>query len=220
MPPDQISMKDGALHIDGYPDAVKLIRLTGKKAKQLAHYAAHRFDLQNSKSHLNNMKPDNPEAVNDALWRSAISTYIKCFTGGAARNTKLRAENIYESVPVKMKAFQHFEHLRNKHFEHDENAYGQAIPCAAINGGGKGFKLEGVIANTLQFVTFDVGNYGNLQLLITEADQWIEAAFKNLADVIAAELERESLEELLGREAASITVPTVGQVGVRRPDDA
>ncbi|WP_243987598.1 hypothetical protein [Methylobacterium sp. E-046] len=213
-------MRDGALHIDGYPDAVKLIRLAGKKAKQLAHYAAHRFDLRNAKLYLDNMKSDNPEAVNDALWRSAITTYIKCFTGGSARSTKLQPEPIYGNDAVKMMAFWHFKHLRNKHLEHDENAYGQAIPCAAINGGGKPFKVEGVFANTLQFGIFDVGNYGNLQLLISEADQWIEAAFDQLADVLTAELEQESLEDLLGREAVSITVPTVGQVGIRRPDDA
>jgi hypothetical protein len=216
----QIGIKDGALHIEGYPDAVKLIRLKGKKAKQLAHYAAHRLDLQNAKSYLDNMNPEHPEPINDALWRSAISTYIKCFTGGSARSTKLFPENIYKNAPVKMQAFQHFKHLRNKHLEHDENAYGQAIPCAIINGGDKEHKVEGVIANTLHFSTFDVGNYGNLQLLIAEADQWIDDAFDKLADAIASELEQESLEDLLGREAAAITIPTVGQVGIRRPDDA
>ena len=217
---EQMSFKDGAFHIEGYPDAVKLIRLKGRKAKQLAHYAAHRSDLQAAKSYLDNMRPDLPEAVNDALWRSAITTYIKCFTGNSVRDTKLRAKTIYKNVSVKMMAYEHFEHLRNKHLEHDENALAQTIPCAAVNGGQKSHKIERVFANTFKFNIYDPGHYGNLQLLISEADQWIASAFEELAQIITAELEQESLDELLGREAVSFTVPTVGQIGIRRPDDA
>lgn len=218
--PEAFTFKDGILHIEGYPDAVKLIRLKGRKAKQLAHYAAHRSDLQDAKSYLDNMRTDLPEAVNDALWRSAISTYIKCFTGGSVRDTKLRAKTIYKNVAIKMMAYEHFDNLRNKHLQHDENAYMQLIPCAAVNGGGKNYKIERVFANTILCQIYDDGHYGNLQLLISEAEQWVAAAFEELARIITAELEQESLEDLLGRDAVSFTVPTVGQVGIRRPDDA
>ena len=220
MQPEQFSFRDGALHIEGHPDAVRLIRLKGAKAKQLAHYAAHRADLQTAKAYLDHMRPGNSEPINDALWRSAISTYIKCFTGGAARTTKLRAKTVYKNDPIKMAGFEYLEHLRNKHLEHDENAYAQAIPCAAINGGGKNYKIERVIANTIHFEIFSEGHYGNLQILIAEAGQWIATAFEELATKITAELEQERLEDLLTREAVSFTVPTVGQVKDRRPDDA
>ena len=55
---------------------------------------------------------------------------------------------------------------------------------------------------------------------ITEANEWLSKTFDDLASIISAELEQEALVDLLSREAVSTTVPTVGQVGVRRPNDA
>jgi hypothetical protein len=44
-----------------------------------------------------------------------------------------------------------FESFRHKHLIHDENAYLQCVVGAAINGGQKDFKVEGVIALTHTF---------------------------------------------------------------------
>ena len=41
---------DGSIHIDGYPDAVRMIELTGPNALRFSHLGLHRSDLAFSKS--------------------------------------------------------------------------------------------------------------------------------------------------------------------------
>jgi hypothetical protein len=41
----ELSKADGGLQIEGFPDAVKVIRLDGPRAKRLADLALHRADL-------------------------------------------------------------------------------------------------------------------------------------------------------------------------------
>ena len=40
-----LSKTDAGLHVDGFPDAIKVLKITGPKAKRLADLALHTNDL-------------------------------------------------------------------------------------------------------------------------------------------------------------------------------
>jgi hypothetical protein len=76
-----ITKAGDVFHIDGFPDAVKVLRITGPKSQRLADLALHRADLDFVLECLvaTSRQPDEGNVVRQALWRSAIVHFIKCF---------------------------------------------------------------------------------------------------------------------------------------------
>jgi len=81
----RISQTDLGLHIEGFPDAVKVIRVDGPHAKRLADLALHESDLEFAADCVEaiNHAPEEPLVLRQALWRAAIVHFMKCFGGGA-----------------------------------------------------------------------------------------------------------------------------------------
>jgi hypothetical protein len=112
--------------------------IEGQQAKRFADLTLHRSDLQFAGSclaELMNVPPDQT-VIREALWRSAIVYFIKCF--GESARFRLSIARIFKPEgPGAMIVFDHFRQLRNKHFIHDENSYAQSIPAAFLNDGTK-----------------------------------------------------------------------------------
>jgi hypothetical protein len=75
-----------SLEVYGLPaDAMKVVEIRGEKAQRLADLALHRADLTFAKECLAAMTeaPDEPAAIKEALWRSAIVHFGKCFGSDA-----------------------------------------------------------------------------------------------------------------------------------------
>ena len=143
----EISVKDGGFHIDGVPDAIKLIKLNGHNARRVADLALHRSDLEFAKeclARINKFLSPSDAVVRDALWSTAICQYIKCFGSSASRG-QLSAEKIFKGDTLGLELHQYFKDLRNKHIIHDENDVAQCWPGAAINNGKKSYKVELII---------------------------------------------------------------------------
>jgi hypothetical protein len=213
----RISETDAGLHIEGFPDAVKVIRVEGWKAKQLADLALHKWDLEFAAECLNNINrvPKEPRVVSQALWRAAVVHFMKCFGRSHARY-QLDARKIFRGNASALAAFAYFEDLRDKHFVHDENSYCQAIPGAILNNGTKPYKIEKVVCLDLVAETLEQDNYSNLYLLIKTTLLWITDKFDAICSALTAELEAESYEDLLAREAIDYKLPTIDEVGKRR----
>ena len=75
-----LSQRDSSLHIEGFPDAVKILDIEGPLAKRLADLALHRSDLEFADGCLDaiNLAPEEPYVIREALWRSAIVHFMKC----------------------------------------------------------------------------------------------------------------------------------------------
>lgn len=119
----QITTTGGGIHIEGFPDAIKLARVEGEKAYKLKDLALHRLDLHFAAQCL---KSINEEAASDfmqdALWRCAIVHYVKCFGEGARK--PLKAGAVYKDHPPEaLDAQEHFWNLRNKHIAHDVSVF-------------------------------------------------------------------------------------------------
>ncbi|WP_025915973.1 hypothetical protein [Herminiimonas sp. CN] len=214
----ELSQQESGLHIEGFPDAVKVIAIEGPRSKRLADLALHRDDLEFADSCLDtiNLSPEEPFVIREALWRSAIVHFMKCFGDSKAR-FQLSSEKILKGVPPEASmAFEYFKHLRNKHFVHDENSYAQSLPGAILNNETKSYKIEKIVCFAAIARTLAQENFGNLKLLIQKSRSWVIAEFDQLCNTLTAELEREPYESLLKKESLTFRAPTNDEIHKNR----
>jgi hypothetical protein len=213
----QISQTADGLHIEGFPDAVKVVAIYGDEAKKLADLALHKADLEFSDSCLdliNKTGADN-HIVREALWRSAIIHFVKCFGTGA--RVKLVAGDIYADEPEEaLMAFDYFENLRDKHVVHDVNSYAQSVPGAIINNGEKDYKIEKIVCLSVFGVTLEQDNFSNLSMLVRKAKEWVIAEYDKLCEEVSASLENEPYSEVAKRESVQFKVPELNEIGKKK----
>jgi hypothetical protein len=203
------------IKVDGLPDAIKVVQVTGKHYRQISHLVLHKSDLEFALGCLAELNNVEKPVVRDALWNSAIVAFIKCFSGNSAR-IRLNETKIYANEPIGKHVFEYFKNLRNKHVVHDENSYTQCVPCAAINGGNKAYKVEKILAMSAHVETLEQPNYANLHLLVTAALAWVTRQFDELCDAVTTELEAEPYDALISRPAASFKMADVRDIHKRR----
>lgn len=205
-----ITKNKDQFHIEGFQNAVKVIKIEGVRAQRLSDLALHKSDLdfaKNCLSAINHVPEYIRWPVQQALWRSAIIHYVKCF-GSSTCRFQLDFKKIYKKEPAEAReAFDYFSNLRNKHFVHDENSYAQSLPGAVLNNKEHRYKIEKIVTvNTLE-ETLTRENYGNLMLLIEKAHFWLVSEYDALCIALANELEQQPYEALLDREAIRYSVP-------------
>ncbi|MFV8595066.1 hypothetical protein ACNRBS_11205 [Ralstonia pseudosolanacearum] len=199
------------VHIEGFPDAVKLIRLTGDKAARVADLALHRHDLDFADSCLMELsKAADSSIVQRALWHAAIVNYIKCFGGGV--RTDLDADLIYGGNALAMEAYRYFRELRNKHIAHDVNAYAQCTPGAVVNKEGHQYKVAKILCTSTFAETIQQDSFDNLHNLIADARKAVEIEFDNLCAELTTELEAKPHAELLASDSVTCGVPTLQEL--------
>ena len=211
------SKTDAGFLLQDFPDAVKVIVVDRKDAKRLADLSLHKADLKFADKCLDaiNQAPVEPFIMREALWRSAVIHYLKCF-GNDAR-FQLVPKKIYKGEsPEALEAFNYFKILRNSHLVHDENSYAQSIPGAVLNSGNKNYKIEKIVCFTAIALTLEQGNYGNLKLLIQNAMTWVTSEFDTLSKRITAVLEKENYDKLLAKDAITYQKPTIKNIPFTR----
>ena len=212
MEPYQVTQTSKSeLHIEGLPDAVKLVSLDEPTARRVGDLALHRSDLNFALGCLETLDklPEDQEVTSTALWRSAIVHYFKCF-GDTGKRFQLDAKAVYKDRPPEaLLAFEFFKGMRNKHIVHDENAYMQSAVGAAINDGTKGFKVEQIVALVHTFDVLNDNNRKNLRLLVQHAIDWTTIQFEECTARIARDLERLTYGELASRPTVQVKVPSV-----------
>jgi hypothetical protein len=215
----KITLVDGAFHIEGFPDAVKVVStsaLSPHLTRQLADLVLHRNDLSFSKQCVEQLRNfDNPPLICEALWRSAIVYYCKCFD----QSGKIRGPLTIKYLPAgnARLCHQYFLDLRNKHLVHDENSYAQTSVGAVIAPSGRDCKVEEVVCTQIIGVILTSENLNNLTALIDEVLGKVESRFDQLVAKIKKELEAESYETLLSQpDMTPYQAPTVAEVSNRR----
>ena len=110
-----VARTKGGLRVDGFPDAVKLIKLDDPKARRISELLLHRHHLEFADRCLEAISkaPVDSPTVREALWRCAIVHFAKCFGSSAAR-FQLSREKIYKNEPPEAKhVFEYFQSLRD-----------------------------------------------------------------------------------------------------------
>jgi hypothetical protein len=213
----EIEKQEHGLHVHGFPDAVKLLKLSNAKAKRLADLALHKHDLDFALQCLDgiNLVAEEPYALRLALWRSAIVHYFKCFGNSAARFS-LDQQVIYTGEPVAIENFESFRLLRNKNIVHDENSYTQCIPGAVLNKAGMEHKIAKILCSSFHAEALGQDSFSNLRLLITHATEWVTHQFDELCNLITADLESLNYEELYKMESVTYSRPTMDDLSRNR----
>jgi hypothetical protein len=217
MEPMKLSGDASDLHIDGYPDGVKVIRLDGQLARRAADLALHQDDLDFSLECLSALEGRELTFSVEprALWHAAIVHFMKCF-GSSRSRFSLQGEEIYRGKTLALEAFRYFRNIRNKHLVHDENSYHQANPGAIINGGGKTYKIEKIVVSQMAAMTLDPATFSNLKLLIEDALVWVRAQFDDVAKRLTDELEQTSHADLLTKEQLRWDAPRLEDIAKPR----
>ena len=142
----ETNLTQTGFHIEGFPDASKVIKVHGPKAQRIADFALHRSDLLIALESLEGINSIAPEmrSVRQSLWRSAIVHCIKCFTDSKSRSG-LDPKKVFKGHSVALEVYEYFRALRNKHVAHDENSYLQCIPGAVLNKPGAEYKVAKIV---------------------------------------------------------------------------
>jgi hypothetical protein len=212
-----VTKTDSGFLIEGFPEAVKVVRIDGRQSKRLADLALHRADLEFAAECLKtiNLVSDKPGVLRQALWRAAIIHYMKCFGHSGAR-FQLSAERIYKGNTPALVAFSYFKELRDRHFVHDENSHAQSVPGAILNRRDKPYKIEKIVCFSVMAETLGQDNYNNLHLLVQTAQTWVVNEFDALCQTLTKELEAKSYDELDSREPITYKAPTIDEIGKNR----
>jgi hypothetical protein len=202
--------------IEAFPDAIKVLRIRGPNGQRLAGLALHRSDLDFAFESLNaiNDVPPEPSVLREALWRSAVVHFVKCFGRSRSRFT-LNPKDVYKGDPGAYAAFEYFRSLRNKHLAHDENSYAQCHPGAVLNKKGKDHKIAKILCPRVIAETLNQENYNNLRVLVTHAREWLMVQFDELCDLVASGLEVKSHAVLSAMDGIAYKAP--GADDVRKP---
>ncbi|MCJ2062614.1 hypothetical protein MKK63_07830 [Methylobacterium sp. J-088] len=201
-------------------EKLRLIRLKGHKARQMSHYGAHQADLRYCYELLMLLPGKPSDLSSDAIWKTAIITYVKCFCGNKARSTKLQEDVIFKGNEDALHVFKYFKNLRNKHLAHDENDYTTCIPSASINYGGKPYKVENIGFIGTTALTLDQTTYNNLLKLVIDTNQWVQEKYNTITKELNDELEGMPLEKLLAHEEVGLSMPDLDRIGLTRESEA
>ena len=202
----------GGIHIEGFPDAVKFIKLDGPKARRLADLSLHASDLRFTVESLEALNVAGiADHVRESLWRSAIFHFIKCFDAGDSRFSLQPAQVFKNTPPATMMNFDHFKDIRNKHLAHDENAYAQSATGALLNNGRKKYKIEKIISTNVYVQTLEQDSYSNFRILIERARTWVSEQYDVICAQLTQELEAMPHEKLLAMPEVSGRVPTLDE---------
>lgn len=209
----EITPTNGEWHIEGFPDAAKVFRLEGQKAKRLADLSLHHGDLHFVLECLNgiNLLADKPNMLRQGLWYSAIVHFMKCF-GGRSSRVSLDPNSVYKGDKDWKEPFQYFKSLRNKHIVHDENSYTQSLPGAILNKREGDHKIAKIICLPTIGNTLDQNAYTGLHQLTTVALEWVDEKFEDLCNLLTLELEAVPYDELLSREAIVYSPPKIEEI--------
>ena len=213
----EIDRTDSGFHISGFPDATKVIKLSGHKAQQISELAAHTDDLQIALASLERINDVAPESslVRQGLWRSAVEHCMKCFSDTKARS-RLSPKEVFKGDSEALEVYEYFRSLRNKHIAHDENAYVQCIPGAVLNRPNAKYKIAKIVCFSAVAETLDQCNYGNLHKMVTETLSHIDARFESLCGNLTAKLEARPYGELAAMEEMTYSKPELEDIGKSR----
>jgi hypothetical protein len=212
-----LTYNGSSFHVEGFPDAIKLLKIPGAKSRCLADLSLHKNDLLFALECLEsiNRTPPEPQLLREVLWEAAIVHFIKCFGDNASRFS-LKANLIYKDVNEALAPYDFFLHLRNKNIVHDENSYTQSLPAAVLNTNGSARKIAKIICLTVDAGTLDQGSYNNLHLLLNHALTWVTIKFDELCNIVTSELEAKCYDELAAMESVAYTVPSANDVHSNR----
>lgn len=204
-------------HLEGFPDAVAYIRVTSQDGELASSLMLHRNDLELALACLEEINKSDGDTLREALWRTAVAQFFKCFQKSEARR-KLDAPDVYGAEPpIALEVFDFFKNLRDKHLLHDENLFAECVTGAVVNPRDQPVKIAKVVSIALLAKTLDQESWNNMHMLVAGALQWTKREYESVCGRITGELEQRRYDELLASEPVTVRKPgNADAVGKRR----
>lgn len=160
-------LDDRTLHIEGYPDAVRVAKLRTPAGERLAALRLHQADLgfcERVAQILASALTTPPNDLSDALWICVLTKFYSCFGASKAR-FHLNPKSIYTKLPDALTAFDYYKNLRDKHIVHDENKYNFSITTIVL---GANDDVQDILHLNLESVALQKEAIQNVYNLINE----------------------------------------------------
>lgn len=200
-----------------FPDAKKLIKISGIKSQELAAMTLHKLDLDNSLECLLFLEKQKSNSFEEMVfWKMSIIYFMRCFGKNNARKSKLNIKDILIDDNDGIEVFKYFKNLRNKNIAHDENPFQQCIPSAVVNKKDAKNKIVKIVCLSAQGEVSSIDNINNLKLLISKIKIYVINKFDNLCDDITKELESIPYSDLIKIESPTYNKPNVEDMGKNR----
>lgn len=122
MGPTGFSFDQGRLHVDGYPDARKLVEWPSEIGHRLAGLRLHQSALkfcEDAMQEFGIIKESHPLAAEAALI-GIVSRYFSCF-GRNEACARLNEDQIFHGMPKAKECFEYWKGIRDNHIIHDES---------------------------------------------------------------------------------------------------
>ncbi len=209
--------EDKKLRLTDFPNAEKAIKLSGKRAQELADMALHMSDLYMAKEYLQLSQGEAQSSIQQiGLLNIAIISYLKCFGNNNARVTRLNIEHILPGDTLGYEIHGYFKDLRDKNIAHDDNALTQCLVGAVLNKIDAPYKIEKIVnMNMLGMMnTSEVDS--NLSGLIEKALEFSSKRYDELCVEITNELEALPYARLSEYETLNYRAPLVEEFGKSR----
>jgi hypothetical protein len=206
MEPLQIRETATGLVVDGFPDAVKLIKIDGPTARHAADLSLHKHDLEFAYRCLvkiTEVSPDD-QTLQQALWTSALISYFKCFNLGGGVRSGLDQDLVYAGNEAALACFEYFSHLRSKHVVHDVNPFIHCTPGAVLNREDDEYKIAKITFTNEYTQTLDQQPFDSMVSLVREALAFVEREFDTACAEITKDLEAKPYAELFGQEVVQL----------------
>jgi len=207
---------DSFSSVGGIPKGGKVVAIDGPLARRLADLALHKNDLTFALACLDAIPAEDRTPQREALWRSSIVHFIKCFVGGSARFQMQAAQVYKEEDPTALEVFDYFKALRDKHVVHDENSFAQCLPGAILNDGTQPHKIEKIVCVTVHASTLENDRFNNFRLLVQVALKWATTEFELLAQRLTRDLEVVDYSELAAKRPMVYVAARTEDIAVRR----
>lgn len=200
--------------------ASHVFEVTGGHANRLAHLALHSGDLSFARECLRLVEAAaDKQTVNaEALWRSAVLHYCKCFgaSEGTSKRGQLSPQRIYKAAPNLLPNHELFVTIRNSHLAHDDGTHTLWRVSAGMTLPGAVRKIWSVKATAIDLVTLKRANVRKLKELIDHCTGWVAAECDIVCDLLTSQLEQIPREELLRLDKVALQY---GSKGGRRTQE-
>lgn len=120
--PTGFSLDQGRIHIEGYPDARKVVEWYSQIGHSLACLRLHQSSLkfcEDAMQEFGTIKDTRPLAAEAALI-GIVARYFSCF-GRNEASAPLRPDQIFHGMPEARECFDFWEDVRNNYLVHDKS---------------------------------------------------------------------------------------------------
>jgi hypothetical protein len=200
----KIEVRDGRLHIEGYPTADRLVVNDTQNTRAIEDFVLHAQDLNEAfeigqllGNIIHGFQPEEgPQIGKDwigPLWIAVVQKYYGCFSF-SARTNKLDPRVVFASRdPLALENHYYFENLRNKHFVHDVNSMRQTFVGAVL-------ESDGTVVDILRLCITEflgIDEFQNVINLISAARDYVNEELDRLVAKAWREIEALTPEERL-----------------------